>query len=386
MERFFQATGEIYKRYPGLTMEYASIFQQAEEYGDGKQKMRDIAGVLYNSKTINYLDHNLRNEMLDALSDAVVYAVRGTGRSAARGLSFCYPIDFSPEELDAYANNCPSPHYLAFLDAILDWTAPDWVYEQAERLPEIGTVEELQMTITRKMSKKGLPGIVVNHVLSSVYNVYYRLYRADEEAGGKVLMGRTPCDVELDPDMDILWTAHEPTQWPAIKGVLCDMELVMESKLQDGTVTEYLYNIPAQIGTDKCFLRCGRIFGTADGKGRLSDTTYQIYGVWLGYDENTKMANRSVKSLSQVAGQEFRLLYPIAPYGSGYQFSEWMTIYRALRVEEITLPAGTYYLEYEVDDAFMRPSVLECIEFHWDGKNMTFPEGFTWTGETMLEY
>ena len=80
-----------------------------------------------------------------------------------------------------------------------------------------------------------------------------------------------------------------------------------------GTVTEYLYNIPAQIGTDKCFLRCGRIFGTADGKGRLSDTTYQIYGVWLGYDENTKMANRSVKSLSQVAGQDFRLLYPMEP-------------------------------------------------------------------------
>ena len=64
----------------------------------------------------------------------------------------------------------------------------------------------------------------------------------------------------------------------------------------------------------------------------------------------------------------------------------WSVIYRALNVQEIALPAGTYYLEYEVDDAFMRPSVLERIEFQWDGKNMTFPEGFTWTDETTLEY
>ena len=45
---------------------------------------------------------------------------------------------------------------------------------------------------------------------------------------------------------------------------------------------------------------------------------------------------------------------------------------------------GTYYLEYEVDDMFMRSYLLDRIEFHWDGKNMTFPEGFSWEGEVVL--
>ena len=383
-ERFFWAMGEVYRRYPSLTMQYASIFLQAEEYGDGNQDMRDIAGALYNRNTINYLDHDLRTEMLDALSDAVVYAVRGTGRSAARGLSFCYPTDFSPEELDVYAKNCPSPHYLAFLDAISDWTAPDWVYEQVERLPEIDTIEELKVTVTRQMSEKGLPGIVVGNVVNNVYNVYYRLYRLDGETGQTVLMGRTPCVTEFDTD--ILWVANEPMRWPAINGVPCDMELAMETTIQGGMATEYLYNIPAQIGTDICILRCGRTLGDAEAGGLFFNTTYQLYGVWTGYDENTQMSNRSVKSLSQVAGQEFRLLYPVDPVGSGYQFSETMTMYRAMEVREITFPAGTYYLEYEVDDVFMRPSVLERVEFYWDGESMTFPEGFSWEGETLLKF
>ena len=381
-ERFFQAMGEIYKRYPGLTMDCASIFLQAEEYGDGKQNMRDIAGALYNSNTIRYLDHDLRNEMLDALSDAVVYAVRGTGRSGARGLSFCYPTDFSPEELSVYADNCPSPHYLAFLDAISDWTAPDWVYDQVEHLPEISTIEELQVTIKRQMSEKGLPGIVMKNILSS-YNVYYRLYRVDEERHQTVLLGRTPCEIIVGSDLDIMWVAHEPMRWPSINGEPCDMELVMENRIQDGTTKEYLYNIPAQIGTDTCFLRCGRTFSDAGENGH---STYQLYGVWVGYDENTEMTNRSVKSLAQVAGREFRLLYPVDPDGAGYQMSGKMTMYRAIDVQEITLPAGTYYLEYEVDDVFMRPSVLERIEFYWDGENITFREGFNWTGETLLKF
>jgi len=38
------------------------------------------------------------------------------------------------------------------------------------------------------------------------------------------------------------------------------------------------------------------------------------------------------------------------------------------------LPAGNYYLEYEIEDMFLRPTVLERIEMHWDGTSLTFPE------------
>ena len=40
----------------------------------------------------------------------------------------------------------------------------------------------------------------------------------------------------------------------------------------------------------------------------------------------------------------------------------------------------TYYLEYEVQDSFMRCMPVDRIEFYWDGENMTFPEGFAWEG------
>ncbi len=72
--------------------------------------------------------------MLDALADAGVYCVRGNGRTAALRLSFCYAPDFNNSELDIFALNCLSPHYLAFLDALSPTrTAPVWVYAIAEK-------------------------------------------------------------------------------------------------------------------------------------------------------------------------------------------------------------------------------------------------------------
>ncbi len=48
-------------------------------------------------------------------------------------------------------------------------------------------------------------------------------------------------------------------------------------------------------------------------------------------------------------------------------------------------PAGTYYLEYEVDDMFMNPHVLERIEYTWDGEKVILPEGFAWEGSVSVK-
>ena len=125
---------------PNTLRMFASFLYGAEDYGDAQQNMRDIASIFYRSSSVLLMGENLRNDMIDALNDAVVYCVRGSGRSEARGLSFCYATDFSNEELETYAHNCMSAHYLALLDAITSWTAPDWVYETVERLPEISAL------------------------------------------------------------------------------------------------------------------------------------------------------------------------------------------------------------------------------------------------------
>lgn len=387
--KFFHVMGQVYKDYPDLAITYASYILASEEYGDGKQDMRDICGVFYNSSTTNYIDRSLRSDMLDALSDAVVYSVRGAGRSGARGLSFCYPVAASPDELEIYAQNCPSPHYLAYLDAISPWTAPDWVYEQVEHLPEIDTVEALQLQVSRRIGEDGMPCITVKNLVNNVSNLYYRLYRLDESTGQTLLLGRTLCDVNsIDEEGNMLLGLRDIMCWPAIDGVLCDMEQVLTRSLSDDMGFEQLYNIPVQIGADTSFLRCGYRTRYSLASEDVA-TTYEVYGVWVGYDETTQMTNRSVQDLSKLAGQEYHMLYPTDAVGEDgrrmYQSSdEALTMYRALDVEEIPLPAGTYFIEYEIDDMFDRPFVLERVEMRWDGEALTFPNLDAWTGDKLF--
>ena len=385
--RFFQVMGETYKTYPELAITYASYIVNAEEYGDGQQKMRDIAGVFYDSDTWYCLDYGLRREILQALSDAVVYAVRGAGRSAARGLSFCYPMDFEPAELDTYAKNCPSPHYLAFLDAVSNWTAPDWVYEKVDRLPALSSIEKLQLEVTRYRNSAGLPGVIVGNVVNNLRGVCYRLYRVNEETDQTVLLGRTSCAMEWDVELrEYIWVANDPMRWPAIDGVPCDMEMIRQYYLEEEEGVDCLYNIPMQIGEDPCFLRCSRVIRYEEGEDQLpvGITSYEVHGVWEGYDENTRMTNRNVTELSKLAGREYRLLYPIDGNLRFFETSAPLTMYRSLEVEEITLPAGDYFIEYEVDDMFERPFVLDRVKLHWDGKEITYPDGFVWEGRQIL--
>ncbi len=374
--RFFELLDDAMKRYPWLASEYAYYFAMSNEYGDGPQDMRDLANVFFNSAAPNSMDLGLRNEILDALSKAVTYVVRGSGRSSARGLSICYPVDLDNDACDIYAKNFPVPAYLAYLDAITDWSAPDWVYETIERLPEVDDIEEFRYSIIKRMTDDGMPAISFDELPTDLWNVYYRLYRLDEDTGLVIRLGRTFCDIAFTADGGMLFRSADPTRWPSVDGTPFCLELVKNQGYQ------WLYNVPVQIGSQNHILRCGRnVFYENGVEARKGD--YEIYGVWEGYDENSELMSRSVKSLAMLAGQEYRFLYPVDVKGGGrvrYLAGEPMTMYRALSVKERPLPAGTYYVEYEVVNAFLRSTVTERFEFQWDGKQMTFPEGFVWEG------
>ena len=212
----------------------------------------------------------LRSDVLSALSDAVVYSVRGPGRSGARGLSFCYPTNFSAEELDIYARNFPMPTYLAYLDAINDWSAPDWVYEYVEPVPDIDTIEDFRIAAVKRISEGGIPGLDMEGTASNIDDVYYRLYRLDEETGNVLRLGRTNCGSEAwGEDYHTLFRASDPTHWPAVDGTLFCMDLIQ---------TQYdqrLYNVPVQINSQNSILRCGRVISYSEEDGnRVSD--YEI--------------------------------------------------------------------------------------------------------------
>ena len=377
LERFFELLDDAMKRYPMLAAEYAHFFAMSNEYGDGSQDMRDLANVFFYPGYISAMDIGLRNEILDALAKAVAYVVRGSGRSSARGLSICYPVSFDGDALDIYAKNFPVPAYLAYLDAITDWTAPDWVYEQVERPPEVDDIEEFRYSIIKRTTDDGMPAIGFDEPPTHLVGIFYRLYRLDEDTGEVIRLGRTFCDYVFTADGNVLFRAAEPTRWPSVDRELLCIDLI------ELLGTQELYNVPVQIGSQNHILRCGRnVFYENGVEARKGD--YEIYGVWEGYDENSELMSRSVKSLAMLAGQEYRFLYPVDVKGGGrarYLAGEPMTMYRALSVKERPLPAGTYYVEYELQDTFLRSTVTERFEFQWDGKQMTFPEGFVWEGE-----
>lgn len=385
-EHLFTAIDEaILKNDAMLTRVYAGFLLQAEEYGDGRQNMRDLGSLFYNQFMANYTDLNLMDELIGALSDAVVYTVRGPGRSEARGLSFCYPAGSSPEELDLYAKNYPMPAYLAYLDAISSWNAPEIVYTQAEKLPRIDTIEELQVTVQKIMTGKGVPALIFPGHDMMVKDVRCNLYKLDEETNEILRLGQVEANTLPDPEDGpyVLWTVDEGMKWLTVEGQPCCAELI---KYDNGI---YLYSVPVRINSETKYLRCGKIM-SYDPEIEDFRETFEAFGVWEGYDENSIVMTRGVTPLSQVAGRVFCLQYPKdGTGGNGRTFfasGDEMTMPRALRFLQEPLSAGTYYLEYELHDAFRREALMERIEIRWDGERMTFPEGFTWEGSSQVEW
>ena len=139
-----------------------------------------------------------------------------------------------------------------------------------------------------------------------------------------------------------------------------------------------LYNIPIQIGADVWNLRCGFMYPTY---------SFNVYGLWEGFDSDSTMFNRNVKDLSQVAGREYSLLYKVDVRGGNgktvYEIGSPKMLYRKMGVDISPLPIGTYFMEYTINDVFMRPMKLKRVELYWDGKKMSV-QGDTWKGKEIL--
>ena len=378
-DRGFNSMGVVYARYPRLMSAFAKYILQMENYGtsEGDEKMWDLAGFFYAPETSMMMPTDMLRETLTALKEAVVYCVRGSGRSAARGLSYCYAVSFDTEELEVYARNCPMPHYLALLDAITPWTAPDWVYETAERLPELSKLDQYRVILEKVRWHDDMPGLsFVGNYDAGVGMVRYRMFRKDEDTGDILLLGIMPTYYDDTIGEKGVYTAVEPWMWPALEGQPIPSYVI--NNVEPGSIN-YLGSIPIRIGTEQWFLRYG-YFGAEDH--------YTVYGLWAGYETDSKLFNRNVKSLSQMAGQEYSLLYPV--YTSDYEkltnfsVAEPQTLYRAMLLEDRLLPPGTYYIQYMVYDMFMRPMPLEWIEFEWDGEHIAFPDDFAWEGTEEL--
>ncbi len=374
MEQMFHVTTEAYMRDPFLTSQYLKHHGTAEHYGSIDDKMIDLSGLFYNSPPMEIVGLTMRNDMLDALEKAVVYCVRGSGRARARGLSFCWAVSMSPEELEIYSRNCPSPHYLAMLDAISPWTAPDALYEQVERLPEINELEGYDIVLEKTMGEDGTPGVILVSSNANVSMINCNCCWLDEETGKVARMGYVPTHNQVTADGDrYQYNVAEPWSWPCVEEQFCCIDMI------EYTYGECLYEIPVQIDSDVWLLRCGY----------TPEKGYEIYGVWSGFNSSTKMFNRNVTSLSKMAGQSYRMLYPICDLENRKQLNEYQQssaqrMPRTLYVENRPIPPGTYYIQYVVEDMFLRRIPMDGVKVIWDGETLSLAEGETWEGTVSL--
>ena len=345
------------------------------EFGLGDAGMVDLANIPYHPYIVLNLDKGLYMELLDALTEAVVYNTHGPERARAGGLSFCYATKLTASQLDDYARVCPSSHYLALLDAINPkWNAPEWVNQQAEKLPEIADLPAYQIRIKKGFSADGTPQITVVDGLRNLRYAYASVLYQNPNTGNIVYLGDTdaiPSEDEASGEITFNMDGFT-TEWPTLEGVHCAAQLVN----LDYYGGRALYQIPLQMDGETYMLRCGLEVGNPP----------VVYGLWEGYNADSGVFSRNVMQLSAVAGRDYNLLYPIDGSDAEhmrYETSEPQTMYRSLEISYTSLEPGTYYLDYYVQDIFKRLLPVGRVEVQWDGANVSVDES-AWQGEALL--
>ena len=383
-DRWFAILGEAYERSVSATEAMFLILDHSERYIGGNTVMMDLGGAFSEPMASISFGPDFRNEFVSALNEAVVYDVRGNGRSGSCGLSFCQAVGLSPEELDVYAKNCKSPHYLALLDAIVsDWKAPEWIYEKAPRWTKLRWKTGYHPGLTRCMIDK-TPAIAVSVEQLNLMTAYYRLSYLDPETDQTLLLGVDSCDISMDENGVCHYFHDIGDTWPSIDQTLCCMSIIRED------ATMCLYHIPIRMEETIYNLRCSYIYNhelvekVQEGEHTMNyEGVYQLYGVWEGYNEDSDMPGRNVTSIVQLQGREYQLLYPVLEEteqdGSFYQNSEPLRMYRGMNVEEMSFPEGTYYLTYIGKNVFGQSRELGTIEMEWDGSQFICKT--PWEGE-----
>ena len=391
--------------------EFAVAISRSETYYTSE--MRDIADMASRAS-----GHGISTEtakrLVNAVDDAVVYAVKGATHSYSHGISFYYAPTGSKYYMDRYARNCPSASYLAFLDAThMDWTAPASVYEKVERLPEI-TYEDY-VVAAHGAVRDGDLLLDITNAPDAITSVDAVIFRFDEEKQSWIRMGTTfKVGAKLADDGTLVYTAKFDGKWPMIDGVACQMNIIEEN------MSYTLFGIPMQINGQVYELRAAYVFeesledmynkllalyATDDGQteeekqealvngvlaimnGNFGDDVdpyqgqFQVYGLWNGDNSGLQVPGRNVISLTEAAGANATLVsnnFDIASMKDlDYANNGDIVIDRNLSIEEGVLPAGSYAYSFLITDVLDHITVTEPMMFVWDGEAADLSAAYT---------
>ncbi len=340
------------------------------------------------------------NAVQEAVSDAVLYSIRGDGRTYSNGLSFYYEPTASPYMLDHYARNSNNPAYLAFLDAAnMDWTAPAWVYEKTERLPDIKR-EDYIVEAETSVTENGTYQAQITNAKSAVVAVDSVLYKYDKPSDAWLLLGR---NFDVDGDFENgIFTDRFTGMWPTLGGALCQINLLEE------TVTHTLYAIPCLLDTGETMpqqvtLRAGYVYDvplnqtpqmdadSADavepGEQAIAEDvtaavpadpysgSYALYGIWSGSDSSVNMPSRNIWDLKQFNGLALQPVLTVMSLSGeklGNISSGKVTVSNMLDIVNQPLPKGEYAYAFVITDSFGKTHETTPAYIRWNGKTAVF--------------
>lgn len=368
------------------------------------------------------------NKLTAAIEDAVVYNIKGLNRSYSHGLSFYYEPSAHPYQLDHYARVCKSAPYLAYLDAVnLSWTAPQWVYEQTARLPEVSYDDYMVEVETSVLD--GDLHLTVTNAKDAVTAVDAVIYQHDADNDMWIKLGSS-WDVR-GSFMDGEFVSNFGGYWLALDGRFC------MTSVQEETDAYILYNIPAYIENYKVTnLRAGLRFytplsqqmaelaGSADAedyvtRGILSQTLendmqqikteqgekaddagvmpdglsldeielsdldpngyYELYGVYCDVDTALNMPGRDTFAMSELEGWRMALMMTVVDIETGEELGtgagEMFDITDHMVLAPQELPAGEYAFSFEVKTVLGKTIATQPVTFTWDGEKAAFEQG-----------
>ncbi len=392
LEEAFNAMFEdicfLYENKPGLFSLASECILGAETYGLDNERMRDLGSVLRSENMQSCIRRKVWLDCVKALDDAVVYQVRGSARGQSSGLAFCYDPAMSAGQMEAYARNSRCAPLLALLDAInAEWTAPEWVYEEKPMLKDLKFQTAYDIRYTIEAGEDG-PVLRMEDTIQSgilgVANVEYLLYKENEKAEeAPYLIGRDSARIitksykdgriseGYTPDINGIWPVIDGVLYPIVimengndydlynTQILCDDEIY---KLRE--IYRYYEDIPEITESED---------GTITFR-EMTDGEFEFLGLWKGYDSNVTHPYHNIQPVSSLQGRKYQLLYPLYDAkGSGkvrYRKGPELTMYHSIAIEELPLPAGTYYCAFVLEDIFCRTYTTDMIQMEWDGKKM----------------
>lgn len=356
-EMLFARVVDAYKNSPENMESYSLALDKAVNFGLHEDYMVDL-GSLFEQPEILLPDAlSLRNRMINALTEAVIYCVKGIGKSGAYGLSFCYGGWLSEEDIKVYVKNCRSQSYLAFLDAFYDWGAGDELYVNQEKLEPLAveSIYAVQLLATSFYSLPALQIVDTEHRQYLGRRTRVKLFRETKDGRLTELFSEFAQMVWEDGIRFLVPPLTE--RHPTLLGEPVDYEVVSQEE------EKYLCNIPVSFLEKNYYLRFYWFKGTEEREDQ-----FEFLGLWEDYDESIDMPSRNVQGFSQLAGKSFTLLYPI--YGKNYrEAGETLTGVKGMEITLEPLPPGTYYLEYTFSNLFGRQYTMPLLKTVWDGES-----------------